>query len=48
MECMFKDYLGISMIAGVAVKGCKKTEAGCIAGDPIQVQPRFCWDGKLV
>ena len=26
------DYLGISTLAGVAVKGCNETETGCIAG----------------
>jgi len=41
------DYLGISMLAGVAVKGCKETETGCIAGTRVQLKPpRFSGGGK--
>lgn len=41
------DYLGISMLAGVAVKGGKGTETGCIAGVQAQFKsPKFCGGRK--
>lgn len=43
------DYLGISMLAGVAVKGCRETETGCIARVQAQFKsPRFCGGRKQV
>jgi hypothetical protein len=46
MKSRLTDYLGISMLARVAVRGCKETEAGCIAGDRVQVKTRFCGEWK--